>query len=420
MRLAELPAALRPRRRYSIFCGTNTWSEWRDAVRRYPPVGSEREQEEVTSYEAAFARTVGTSYAFGFAAGRMGLYAILEALGVGPGDEVVIPAFTCVVVPNAILYRGARPVYVDVDPHTFNVDPEQVERAITPHTRALYAQHTFGLVCDVRALMAIGKRHGLPVIEDVSHALGALHAGRPAGSLADVAFFSTDYSKVINTQLGGMVTTDDPDLARRLQEIQERAACLPPPLVRRMVRSFIIQYPLFHPRVFWLGRLIIGGLWRAGLLFAFTDELDLQRPTRYPYPARLSGFQARLGLSQLRRLPDNMMHRRRIGLALEGRIRWLGEALEPDGGNHAFLRYSFLVTDRGAFLDRFARHFDLGIWFTSIAQGRDRDLDQIGYAVGSCRHAEHATRHIVNFPTHNRVDAAFLISAVDRELEFLR
>src|SRR5207302_4048887 len=96
----------------------------------------------VRRFEAAFARAVGTADAVSFAASRMALYAILEALGIGAGDEVIVPAFTCVVVPNAVRYRGATPVFVDIDRASWNIDPLAVERAITPRTRAVLVQHT--------------------------------------------------------------------------------------------------------------------------------------------------------------------------------------------------------------------------------------------------------------------------------------
>jgi len=156
-----------------------------------------------------------------------------------------------------------------------------------------------------------------------------------------------------------------------------------------------------------------------GLFFSFRDELSLEKPTEYPYPARLSSFQARLGISQLNRLEMNLAHRRLIGLALESRINWLGDILKTGASNHVFLRYSFLVKDRDAFVHRFKKHFDLSVWFTSIAHGRDRDLDEIGYGVGSCPIAEYVARHIVNLPTHDMIDPSFLLARIDEERHFI-
>ena len=180
-------------RRYNIFSGTNDWAEWRSVLINYVKGSiNDCDLQLILNYEKQFAQIVGAKYAFGYANGRMGLYSILQALGIGSGDEVIIPAFTCVVVPNAIIYRKATPIYVDIDPKTFNIDISLVEKRITSKTRALYAQHTFGLVCDIEGLNALGAKYGIPVIEDGAHALGASWKGNPVGSLADVAFFSTD------------------------------------------------------------------------------------------------------------------------------------------------------------------------------------------------------------------------------------
>ncbi|HYX30876.1 MAG TPA: aminotransferase class I/II-fold pyridoxal phosphate-dependent enzyme [Pyrinomonadaceae bacterium] len=418
MRARDLPRLLWPHRRYHVYSGTVSWAEWRRAICSYRDSDFEDEKQ-IKLYEEAFARTTNTSHAFSFAAGRMGLYAILEALGIGPDDEVIIPAYTCVVVPNAIRYRGAKVIFVDIDPVTFNIDPSKVEQAITPRTRALYAQHTFGLLCDIDSLNAIARKHGLPVIEDAALALGASHHGRPAGFLSDVGFFSSDYTKIISTQLGGVVTTNDAEIARKIGAIKDQAAFLSTSQIRKMLRTLVTQYVLLRPKSYWLGRNLMWAANRLGLFFSFADELSLEKPTDYPYPARLSSWQARLGLSQLERLGDNLEHRRAIGVDLENRIKWLGGCLEKDAANHAFLRYSFLVKDRERFLDRFKKHFDLAVWFTSIAHGRDTGLEQIGYINGSCPIAEYVARHIVNFPTHNLIDRSFLLRCVDRERAFI-
>src|SRR4051794_11309390 len=120
--------------------------------------------------------------------GRVALYAILRSLGVGPGDEVVVPAFTCVAVPNAILYTGARPVYVDIDERTYTPDPAAVAGAVGASTRAILAQNTFGLSSDMEALRAAAPPHAV-VIDDSTHGLGGAHRGSPAGAGADAAFF---------------------------------------------------------------------------------------------------------------------------------------------------------------------------------------------------------------------------------------
>lgn len=404
-----LPAV--PRKRYNIFAGTNTLGEWRLMARAWLSGGPDEGQPIISEYEQQFARCCGAKHGISFGAGRMALYAILEAMDIGPGDEVIIPAFTCVVVPNAILYRGARPVYVDIEPRCFNIDVTLVEAAITPRTKALYAQHTFGVPCDVEALRDIGRRYGLPVIEDGAHALGATLRGKPVGSLTEVAFFSTDHSKVINTHLGGMAITNDDDLALRLRRVQAAAPFLGKKATRRVIRSFLAEYICFSPRILWVGRTMHAVLGRLGAFFFFLDEMKTRKPTAYPYPCRLSAVQAELGLSQLGDLQRNLAHRRQIADWLEAKLCW-SRMPRAEINESAWLRYSFLVADRAKFEALFDKHFDLGIWFTSVLSGRSRDFPAVAYQPGSCPVAEYVAQHIVNFPTHLRIPLEVIRSEV--------
>ena len=154
-----------------------------------------------------------------------------------------------------------------------------------------------------------------------------------------------------------------------------------------------------------------------GLIFVFNDELKTKKPLDYPYPAKLSGFQAKLGISQLQKLKNNLKHRRKLGVALEKRFHWLKDKLAPDMSNHAFLRYSFLVKSRKNFIKNFRANFDLGIWFKSIAHGRQSDFEKIGYQAGSCPVAEKTAKHIVNFPTHEGIDIDFLLEKIDKSFK---
>ena len=393
--------------RYTINSGTNDWSECAKTLAGSFGLLPIVDGPEIEAYETAFAQACGVRHAFSLAAGRMALYRILEALEIGPGDEVILPAFTCVVVPNAIIYRGATPVYVDIDARTFNINARLIEAKLTPRTKAIIAQHTFGLLCDIEAISAIAKPRGIAVIEDAAHALGAERGGRKAGGLADAAYFSTDHSKVISTSTGGMITTNNMTLAERLQSLQEKTPFLPEARIRAILRTFAIEWLLEDPRFYMLGRWGLRVLGRLRLRSYFSDELSLERPASTPYPARLSCAQARIGLSQLRRLPENLAWRRHCA-ALYRAAR--GEAPFTPAGEHVFLRYTFLVPDRATEIERYRDVLDMGVWFTSVAHGRDQDLAKIGYAAGSCPVAEDAARRCVNLPTHLRISRPELLA----------
>ena len=126
--------------------------------------------------------------------GRVALYALLKAMNIKPGDEVIVPAYTCVVVPNAILYLGAIPVYVDIDPGTFNANIDQIKKAITNKTKVIICQNTFGLSSHLEELVAIAKTYNLFTIEDCTHGFGGTYNGKPNGSFCEAALFSTQWN----------------------------------------------------------------------------------------------------------------------------------------------------------------------------------------------------------------------------------
>lgn len=407
-----------PGRRFHIACGSNTFREWLLSLRLLFSINVSNDLPTIKKYEDLFAKATGTNHAFSFGAGRMALYAILEALGIKNGDEIIIPAFTCVVVPNAILYKGAKPIYVDIDPYTFNIDVGKIESAITPRTKALYAQHTFGLPCNVKLIREIANKHDLVVIEDCAHALGSSSDNIPVGSLADVAFFSTDHTKSISTHVGGMAVTNDPVIAEKLNSIQQRAPFLKGFIIRKVLLTFMLEYLLFSAPMLWLGRSLHILMIKARLPFYFSDELNIRKPTAYPYPCRLSSAQAEIGIRQLEGFDKNVLHRREIADFLESKIQWNVKRIN-EFNQSVLLRYSFLIKDRKAFEKNFYKYFDLGIWFTSVVHCRENNLHLVEYVAGSCPIAEYVTQHIVNFPTHSRIPIKLLAKELNNNWSWL-
>jgi dTDP-4-amino-4,6-dideoxygalactose transaminase len=167
---------------------------------------------QVARFERAFAERHQVPHALAVTSATTGLHLILAAMGIGPGDEVIVPAFTWVATANVVLYCGATPVFVDVDRATNNLDPADLARRITPRTRAVIAVHLFGLCADMDAIRAV-LPPGVKLIEDAACAAGAAYKGTPAGGLADAAAFSFHPRKSITTGEGGMVTTNDDALA---------------------------------------------------------------------------------------------------------------------------------------------------------------------------------------------------------------
>ena len=177
---------------------------------------------EVTAFEERFADYCRVAHCRAVNSGTSALHLALLALGIGPGDEVITVSMTFVATTAAILYSGAKPVFVDVDPVTWTMNPAAIEAAITPRTKAILPVHLHGLMADMDPIMSIARRHGLVVIEDAAQAHGAEYKGRRAGSIGDIGCFSFYPGKNLGAfGEGGAVTTDQPELARRISLLRD-------------------------------------------------------------------------------------------------------------------------------------------------------------------------------------------------------
>ncbi len=174
----------------------------------------------VAEFEEAVAAYVGSPGGVAVSSGTAGLHLCVRALGIGEGDEVIVPSFAFIAAANAVRYERATPVFVDVDPAMLNMDPERVEAAVTPRTRALLVVHTFGCPAEMDALLDIARRRNLAVIEDACEAIGAEYAGRKAGTLGDLGVFAFYPNKQITTGEGGVVVARDATTAARIRAMR--------------------------------------------------------------------------------------------------------------------------------------------------------------------------------------------------------
>lgn len=174
----------------------------------------------IQRFEAAFAEFCDVKYALSCCNGTVALHLALLALGVGPGDEVIVPTLTFVATANAVTYCGAWPVFVDSEPQTWNINPALIEQKITSRTKGIIVVHLYGHPVDMDPVLAIARKHGLFVIEDAAEAHGAEYKGRRVGSMGDIATFSFYGNKIITTGEGGMVVTNDESLANRVRQIK--------------------------------------------------------------------------------------------------------------------------------------------------------------------------------------------------------
>ena len=358
----------------------------------------------IDAFERELARVVGVPHAVTFAAGRVALYGILRELGIGPGDEVLLQVPTHVVVPNAVRYAGAVPVYVDCRLDTYDIDLEDAERRVTPRSRALILQHTFGIPAPLDTAAEFCRRHRLELIEDCVHSLGATFAGRPVGSFARAAFFSTEETKTISTTMGGAAVTRDPDLAARLRAFQTACAAPPRSLTARYVAKLVAYYLLTEPHVHSFSRAAYERLGRRHPLPRPTTDAELRGDRPAGYERRLGNAQAALGLGQLRRLEENLRHRAAIADVYGQRLRGTGVRLpQPPADAHpAYVRYPVYVPDREVAVRAISSRTVPGLWFTSVLE-EAVSPSVLDYQLGDCPTAEACAAHLVNLPTHPRV-----------------
>ena len=335
--------------------------------------------------------------------GRVAFYAILRALGVGTGDEVVVPAFTCVAVPNAIIYAGARPVYADIDERTFTLDPVAAAAAIGPRTRVVLAQSTFGLSSDIDALAALAADHGAVVVDDCTHGFGGSYRDTPNGLAATAGFYSTQWSKPFSTGLGGIAVTTEPGLAADLRAL-ERTAREPGAREQAALRTMVwARERLRTPRAIATGRTVYRALGQAGLVPGSSSRHELVGTgMSASFFTRMSPAQGRIGAPRVSALDASVRRRRAVAQAYSERLDAHGRipALEPPQTLHAFLRYPLRVRGRDAFrAEARRRRVDLGDWFTSPVHPLTGDLTAWGYRGGTAPVAERIAADIVNLPT---------------------
>lgn len=193
-----------------------------DVVRSGWIVGGPR----LAAFEEAFAELCGGQQAVGASSWTTAAFLLLRALGVGPGDEVIVPSYTFIATVNVITHAGAKPVFADIDPDSWNMDPAHAESLIGPNTRAIMPVDQLGLPCDMDAFVEIAARHGLILIDDAACALGSRNRDRPVGSMGDFAVFSLHARKVVTAAEGGVIVLDDAALAERMRVLRNQGMSL--------------------------------------------------------------------------------------------------------------------------------------------------------------------------------------------------
>jgi len=338
--------------------------------------------------------------------GRSALYTLLQAYGIGRGDEVILQAFTCIAVPAAIQWTGAKPVYTDIAPATYNLDPACVRQAVTRQTKAIIVQHTFGIPGPIDELRSLTNEHNILLIEDCAHALGATYHGQPVGTFGDAAILSFGRDKTISSIFGGAIVSADANVITKARELQSKLR--QPPLLwikQQLVHPILINLilPLYFKAH--IGKALLVLFQQLGFLSKVVDATEKQgrQPPHLSY--QMPGALAYLLQNQLAKLDRYSEHRRRLAktyrTALEKKYpKTILPTPFPDT-NPSWLRFPVLV-DNPERLHAKAKehHILLGNWYDSPLAPADCNLETFGYRPGSCPKAEATARQIINLPTH--------------------
>jgi len=320
-----------------------------------------RQGPDVARFEHAFAERLEVPFAIATSYGRMAFFHLLEAFDLPPGSEIVVPALTFWVIPELARVAGLRVVFADVDPDTFTLRPEALERAITPRTRVVVPTHLYGRMCDMAAIMEIAQRHELLVVEDCAHALGATFDGRQAGTIGDAALFSFHTIKPLNAYGGGMAVARDPEVAAR---VRARVAALPAPSEERidgMFRMGRVQKMFTRPGVFTLSAFPV--LWGASWFGANPDvylweSIRSLNPIPERYLERFSNVQAAIALEALERVDGwndaTIRHAHRVSELLAG-VPGVRTPGERGNSRHIYYQYCVYVPDRDSTVRRAIR-----------------------------------------------------------------
>lgn len=352
-----------------------------------------------------FRRYFGAEFVASFDSGRSAELAILKSLTLESGSEVLVQAFTCVAVPNSVLWAGARPVFVDID-ENYNLDPDDLEKKITQRSRAVIITHTFGIPAQIERICEIAKRYKLVLIEDGAHSLGAKVNDQKIGTFGDAAFFSFGRDKVVSSVFGGMAITNNQEIGQNLMKFQRQ-------LSRPSI--FWVGQQLLHPVLFsiilpiynllGLGKIILFLAQKLHLLSFPVADLEKSGGKPKIHPRKLSNALAKLAFLQLKRLEEFNQKRKLIAqIYLEELGPRQVNKLNSLNKEAIFLRFPIEVPDPEK-LFNFAKKKGilLGNWYSNVIDPRGVNFKKVGYPLGSCPKAEEKAKKIVNLPTYPRM-----------------
>ncbi|GDX61884.1 hypothetical protein LBMAG33_1940 [Candidatus Levyibacteriota bacterium] len=351
--------------------------------------------------EQWFRQYFSVSSAISFVSGRGALFIILQALGVNKDDEVIIQSFTCAVVPNAIIARGAKPIYVDIN-LSLTMDPDKLEKEITKKTKAIIVQHTFGIPSDIEKIVSIANKYEIPIIEDSAHVIGGIWKNKKLGSIGKVGFFSFGRDKAFSSVFGGMVITNDIMFGKKIRSLHR---------VQKNPSFLWILQQLFHPIAFYIilplydtlyiGKVILIILQKLHFLSFSVTNKEKDGGFEKIFLSKLPNALAILALHQVRKIKEYNAKRNSI---TELYIKELSDPMFsfPWRVSSSLLRFPVLINGNRDDLMLFMKKHNiyLGNWYTECIGPSGTDFEKIYYQRSNFPISLMISQKIINLPTY--------------------
>lgn len=355
----------------------------------------------------------GVKYAIPFNSGRAALYTILKYLNLQNDDEVVLQAFTCVAVPNAVIWAGAKPVYVDIT-DTMTIDPTDLEKKITNKTKAIVIQYTFGIPGEIDEIVRIAKKHRLFIVEDVAHTIGTVYKGKKLGSIGDAAFFSFGRDKAFSSVFGGIAITNNKAVGEFIISSEKNLS--------HPSSSWIMQQ-LFHPiafsiilptyNFFSLGKLLLVFFQKIHFLSFPVSQAEKKSKKESLYIKKLPNALAYLILLQLKKIDKYNNKRKEI-------VQYFTESLAntsykiPYKRITPLLRFPIFTKKQDHLIEQFKKHhIYLGDWYKRVIDPKGVSFKNIFYSPSLCPKSETIAKEVINlpaYPTMSLADAQQIVS----------
>jgi dTDP-4-amino-4,6-dideoxygalactose transaminase len=356
---------------------------------------------------------------FVYLRGRVALYAILEALGVKKGDEIITQAFTCIAVPEAIIAVGAKPVYVDIKSNSVNMDVNDLQRKISSKTKAIIVQHTYGIPADIDNMIKITEEKNIPIIEDCCHTLMSVYKGKTVGTFGIGSFYSFEWGKPVIVGIGGSAVVNNNSLQKKLKldyknyELPSRFSQI------RLRLQYIVHNILYNPSRYWLGRSLYHKMASMGIAEGNYNPIQEGEHKSQDYTLRMSEYHKKLLEREIEKIKNLTSHSKWIASQYRDRIK-SNEVCHLKVSNDCkviFAHYPLIARNKQKLLDEARKeNIEVADWYsTPIHPVKSDQWPLIYYNKGSCPNAEKMSKQIVTLPTNKKVTE----KDINRTIDFL-